>query len=198
MRARPNAFVLISAVLAVSAGCTKKAETETASANPFKDAVKEKLLPDGLILEEVDLNADGRPELFNHYRERADAPRLLVRKDADLNADGRVDVRSWYTDTGLLELEEFDGDFDGKIDMWDHYQDTNADGTAERVSSETDTDYDGKPNIYVYFRDGVPVRKERDTNGDGKIDHWEKFDSQGVVIKSGRDTNFDGSLDERD
>jgi len=198
MRCQP-ALLLLTATLAMSVvACKKPTETETSAANPYKDAIQEKVLPDGLILEEVDLNADGRPELFNHYRERADAPRLLVRKDADLNSDGRVDVRSWYTDAGLVELEEFDGDFDGKIDIWDHYQDTDADGKAERVSSETDTDYDGKPNIYVYFRDGLPVRKERDINGDGKIDQWEKFDSQGVVIKSGRDTNFDGSLDERD
>lgn len=188
-----------SVLLIAAAGCKKTNQVEiAAAANPYKDAIQEKILPDGLILEEIDLNADGRPEMFNHYRERADAPRLLVRKDADLNADGRVDVRSWYDDGGILELEEFDGDFDGQIDLWDHYQDTDGDGASERVSSEVDTDYDGAPNIFTYYRDGAPVRKERDTNGDGKIDHWEKFDSEGNVVKSGRDTNFDGSVDERD
>lgn len=192
------ALVLVGS-LALGA-CKKKPVDEAIAdqTNPFRNAIKEKVLPDGLILEEVDLNNDGRPEMFNHYRERADAPRLLVRKDSDLNNDGRVDVRSWYDESGGLELEELDGDFDGQIDMWDHYQDTNGDGVAERVSNEIDTDYDGAPNIFTYYRDGLAVRKERDTNGDGKIDHWEKFDSTGNVVKSGRDTNYDGSIDERD
>ena len=193
--------LLLCSLLCLAAGaCKKTPETDeiVEQANPYRDAVKTKALPDGLVLEEVDLNNDGRPEMFNRYRERADAPRLLVRKDSDLNDDGQVDVRSWYDEQGRLELEEMDGDFDGQIDMWDHYQDTDADGESERVSSEVDTDYDGKPNIFTYFRDGVPVRKERDTNGDGRIDQWEKFDSEGKVVKRGADTDFDGSVDERD
>jgi hypothetical protein len=197
---RVASLAAAAALLIVSVGCKKNGSSDSlpGPANPYRDAIKEKILPDGLVLEEVDLNNDGRPEMFNHYRTRADAPRLLVRKDADLNSDGRVDVRSWYDEAGLLELEEFDGDFDGQIDLWDHYQDTNGDGISERVSSEVDTDYDGAPNIFTYYRDGQPVRKERDTNGDGKIDQWEKFDSEGNVVKSGRDTDYDGSVDERD
>lgn len=196
---RANSLLLLVVAVAVAAGCKKEPEIDpTTEANPYRDAVKEKMLPDGVILEEVDLNNDGRPEIFNHYRERADAPRLLIRKDADLNNDGTADTRSWYTAEGKLELEEMDQDFDGQTDLWDHYQDTDSDGVVERVSSERDTDYDGKPDIFTYYRDGLPVRKERDTNGDARIDAWEKFDSEGNVIKSGRDKDYDGSIDERD
>ena len=39
-------------------------------------SIVEKTLPDGLILQEVDLNTDGQPEIYNYYRERTDAPRL--------------------------------------------------------------------------------------------------------------------------
>jgi antitoxin component YwqK of YwqJK toxin-antitoxin module len=163
-----------------------------------KTSIVEKTLPDGLILQEVDLNDDGRAEIFNYYRERTDAPRLLVRKDADLNRDGNIDIKSWFDDFGLLEMEEMDGDFDGQIDMWDHYQDTDGDKSPERVSSEIDTDYDGQPDVFTYFRNGKVIRKERDTNGDNRIDQWEKYDENGNVIKSGRDTNFDGIVDERD
>ena len=173
----------------------KSAKDGGAAANP---SIVEKTLPDGLVLQEVDLNNDGQPEIFNYYRERSDAPRLLIRKDADLNRDGNVDIKSWFNNYGMLETEEMDGDFDGQIDMWDHYQDTDGDSSPERVSSEVDTDYDGKPDVFTYFRDGKVIRKERDTNGDDRIDHWEKYDDKGNVIKSGRDTNFDGIVDERD
>ncbi|MFK7929233.1 MAG: hypothetical protein AB8H79_13655 [Myxococcota bacterium] len=190
--------VLVCTALLGAACAKKNAVDPVAEANPYRNAIQEKLLPDGLILEEVDLNNDGRPEIFNHYRQRADAERLLVRKDADLNNDGTPDTKSWYDDAGLLTLEEMDQDFDGRVDLWDHYQDTNADKVPERVSSERDSDYDGKADIFTFYRDGVPVRKERDTNADGQIDAWEKFDSQGKVVKSGRDTDFDGSVDQRD
>ena len=62
---------------------------------------------------------------------------------------------------------------------WDYYQDTDGDGSPERASSEIDTDYDGKPDVFTYFRDGKVIRKERDTNGDDRIDHWEKYDADG-------------------
>lgn len=190
-------FVL--AALAVVGGCKKDTpEDALRKANPYRDAVQTRELPDGLILEEVDLNNDGQPEIFNYFRPREGADRLLVRKDVDLNRDGNVDARSWYDDAGLLELEEFDGDFDGQYDIWDHYQDVDGTGTSIRVSTHIDTTYDGKPNIYTFYRDGKVVRKERDTNGDGIIDQWEKFDSEGKVVKSGRDSNYDGNIDQRD
>jgi antitoxin component YwqK of YwqJK toxin-antitoxin module len=192
----------LSILLAISTfiiGCGPKNTAKGKDSQALKTpSVTEKTLPDGLILQEVDLNDDGNSEIFNYYREREDAPRLLVRKDADLNRDGNVDIKSWFADSGMLEMEEMDGDFDGQLDMWDHYQDTDGDGSPERVSSELDTDYDGKPDVFTYYRNGKVIRKERDTNGDDKIDHWEKYNENGEVVKSGRDTNFDGIVDERD
>jgi hypothetical protein len=188
---------LALALALLASGCKKDRTDPLSAANPYRDAYRQKVLPDGLILEEVDLNGDGKPEIFNYFRQREGAARLLVRKDVDMNRDGRVDARTWYNDAGLIEMEEFDGDFDGQFDIWDHYQDVDGSGVAVRVANHVDTTYDGKPNIFTYFRDGRVVRKERDTNGDGIIDHWEKFDSEGRVIKSGRDSNYDGSVDER-
>ena len=34
---------------------------------------------DGLVQQKIDLNSDGQPDIFNYYKERKDAPRLLVR-----------------------------------------------------------------------------------------------------------------------
>ena len=190
---------LILLLLASVGACSKRSATDPVrAANPYRDAVRERVLPDGLVLEEIDLNNDGRPEIFNYYREREGAPRLLVRKDVDFSRNGRIDARSWYNDAGVLEMEEFDGDFDGQFDIWDYYQDVEGNGVPVRVATHRDTTFDGKPDTFIFYRDGRVVRKERDTNGDGIIDHWERFDSEGNVVRSGRDTNYDGSVDQRD
>ena len=50
---------------------------------------------DGLVEQSIDINMDGRPDVFNYYRETtSDAPRRLVRKETDLNMDGHVDGSS--------------------------------------------------------------------------------------------------------
>lgn len=188
-------------LLIVLAACGEKKPTTTTQevVNTAKAPISEEVLPDGLILEKVDLDGNGQPDIFNYYRERANAPRLLTRKDTDLNYDGRVDMRSWFDDYGHLQMEEMDIDFDGRWDQKDFYQDTNGDGSVERVTSEIDTDGNERPNVFIVYRDGKVVRKERDTNGDNRIDVWEKFGEDGSVIKAGKDVgpNYDGVVDER-
>lgn len=152
---------------------------------------------EGLVIQEVDLDADGTPEIWTYYRELDGAARLQVRKKYDLNHDGRVDVVSHFDDRGALTLEEMDGDFDGLVDITDHYKD------GARVLSEVDTNFDGRPDVFHYFtlgQDNKPRidRKERDTDGDGKIDVWERYDSDGNVVRTGKDTDGDGKMDVRD
>jgi antitoxin component YwqK of YwqJK toxin-antitoxin module len=164
-----------------------------ASASESKNPVyRERPAEDGLILVEVDLNDDGVIDVYNYYRERAKAARLLVRKEIDLNHDARIDVWSFFDETGELIREDMDGDFDGKVDWVDHYQ------TSKRAMSEVDTNYDGQMDMFKYFENGVLTRKERDTNSNGQIDFWELFDEQGRVVKTGRDTTGDGIMDTRD
>ena len=183
--------------LVLMAGCAKKGGDESTAAL-YDGKVKEKVIEEeGLLRQSIDLDKDGQPEIFNYFRERADAPRILVRKEIDLNRDGSVDVRSWFADDGSLEREEMDGDYDGHFDWTDHYKD------GVRVMSEYDTDYDGEPNVWKYFdvgEDGIARldRKERDTDGDGNIDVWERFNADGEVIRTGRDLDGDGTMDERD
>lgn len=161
------------------------------------DRIKETEQPEeGLILQEIDMDGDGRTDVFNYYRERSAAARLRVKKKADLNFDGRIDAISEFDDSGELQRELFDSDFDGSLDWTDHYQD------GMRVMAEMDTNFDGKPDIWFYYvkgADGRPHidRKERDTNGDGLIDFWERFDGEGNVTRTGRDVDGDGKMDER-
>lgn len=192
---RPAA--VLPALLLLSA-CPKKNATALESDEVFLTQVKESLVEEeGLILQEVDLDKNGKPDILNYFRERSQGSRLLVRKKVDLNLDGKIDVVSHFDDLGALEREEMDSDFDGAFDWTDHYQ------GGIRVMSEMDSNYDGRPDIYFYYAKdeaGKPRidRKERDTDANGMIDYWERFDATGKVIKTGRDTDGDGKMDERD
>ena len=42
----------------------------------------------------------------------------------------------------------------------------------------------------------APKEAAKDTNGDGKPDHWEFYDENGKVIRAEADTDFDGKVDE--
>lgn len=189
-----NMARLLALVALCVGGCSKQ---PTQSQAEYNRRVSETELSDeGLVLQEVDLDGDGGADVINYLRPRADAPRLLVRKEMDLNRDGRVDVVSFFDDVGTLEKEEMDSDYDGQFDWTDHYK------NGMRVMSEWDSDFDGKPNVFKYYArvDGKTYldRKERDTDGDGLIDLWERFGQDGQVIRTGRDTDGDGKMDVRE
>lgn len=174
------------------------AKRGTAGETVHEGRIREKVLSsEGLVRQTIDLDRDGRADIVNFFRERADGPRLLVRKELDLNRDGAIDIVSWFDDAGNLDREEMDSDYDGTLDWTDHYQ------GGLRVMSEYDTDFDGKPNVYKYYSVGEDKvsrleRKERDSDGDGRIDVWERFNKDGEVIRTGRDTDGDGIMDVRE
>jgi len=175
-------------LLAVAVGCgNKDGKLDNAAG-----VLNEEQTADGLTQQKIDLNSDGQPDIFNYYKERKDAPRLLVRKEMDLNWDGLVDVRTWFDASGAIEKEEMDGDFDSRVDWVDHYK------GGRRVTSEIDTDNDGKFDLFKTYEQGLVRRKERDTNGDDRIDYWEYLDDAGNVVKTGRDVDGDGVMDVRE
>jgi len=188
---RPLTVVVIATLSLVGCGKKKPVE-EIDTTSLYLRAVVEKTTADGLVLEEIDVDLDGVPDIFNYYRERTNAPRLLVRKELDVNRDGRIDTTSYFTDAGELEREVMDRDFDGQVDWTDHYQ------NGQRVMSEFDTTANGLMNEFAYYAKGRITHKERDSTGDGLIDTWERFDANGKVVKTGRDIDGDGKMDERD
>jgi hypothetical protein len=188
--------VTAAALLALAA-CNGKKNNKVPEVTPSVDRIKESELPEeGLVLQEIDMDGDGRTDVFNYFRERSAASRLRVKRKADLNLDGQIDAISEFDEEGELERELWDSDFDGSLDWTDHYQ------GGVRVMAEMDTNYDGRSDIWFYYvkgDDGRPRidRKERDTNGDGLIDFWERFDAEGNVTRTGRDVDGDGKMDER-
>ncbi len=186
--------LLLTVVLGVLAGCKAKPQAVDAPKSAKQRVLEREDPESGLILQEVDLDMDGRVDIYNYYRKRSQ-DRLLVRKEVDLNRDGKVDLISFFDENGLLKKEQMDSDYDGHFDWVDHYQD------GKRVMSEYDTEADGRPNVFKYYDSSsgktVLSRKERDTDGDGRIDVWERFDENGNVIRTGQDTDGDGKVDTR-
>jgi hypothetical protein len=188
----------------LTAGCVKQPIEGKAAAEPKYKPIVEKTTPDGLILQEVDIDLDRRADAFNYFRERAGAARILMRKESDTNRDGHLDQWTYFNEEGKIEREEIDADFDGHPDWIEHWQaEINVDGTAgtwRRMMAEFDSDHDGKMDTFTYYdgANGQVTRKERDRDNNDKIDFWERFDDKGVVTKTGRDVDGDGRMDERD
>ena len=117
----------------------------------------------------------------------------IRRLDYDTDRDGRVDMRA-YLENGRTMRIEADGNGDGIVDRWEYYR---TDGQLDRLgtSSESDgvedtwvvqrgdemrvdisTRRDGVADRHEFHDKGVLVRSEQDTNGDGRIDQWQRFD----------------------
>ena len=57
---------------------------------------------------EEDLNADGRPDVWEFYEGEDASSIVLVRKEEDVNSDGKVDVTSYYKNGKLTRKEVID------------------------------------------------------------------------------------------
>jgi hypothetical protein len=133
----------------------------------------------------------------------------LLQLSADQNGDGRID--QWtYLDGNRPLRGESDLDADGRIDRWEYF-DTQAAlilvGTSSRGDGVEDTWTRPSPNAagevhvstarlrdrladrHEYFRGDQLVRAEEDTNGDGRIDKWERFED-GSLREASFDTSF--------
>lgn len=141
-----------------------------------------------------DLDNDGRPEVTKYYKTIDDPERpgqkktILVRQDIDLTWDGKVDIWRYFDDNGMAEKEEWDTDYDGKIDETRFFE------GGVIVRSERDRNNDGRPDVMRYYKEGKLERKETDTNGDGQVDRWEYFQGR-VLDRVGVDRDHDGSVD---
>jgi hypothetical protein len=74
----------------------------------------------------------------------------------------------------------------------------------EHVEGETMTARDlahrGRPDVWTYTRKDasgkeVLLRKEKDLNGDGRVDTWERYEPDGTLSRAVYDLDFDGKAD---
>jgi len=180
-----------AALLALScAGASKPLQTAL-QAGP---AIPTAAVPPGMerqpdeSVAEYDLNRDGKPDLWKYTRKDATGKEILVRKEKDLNGDGRVDTWELYAPDGSLVRVVYDLDFDGKPDVTLFFE------KDQLVKKEYALGFEGKGRSWSYYEKGKLVRKERDTVGDGKVHYWEYWEN-GEIDRIGIDLDGDGQVD---
>jgi len=144
----------------------------------------------------------------------------LNRLAADLNGDGRPDTWTYMDGTTPLRTEQ-DLDGDGLIERWEY---TRPDASIEKIAVSRARN--GKPDMWTYldasghitrvemaasgaagaagggiertefYEEGRLVRVDEDTDGDGRVDKWEKHDGP-TVLSVEFDLDRDGKPDER-
>ncbi len=148
----------------------------------------------GKRLEELDLNGDGKTDVWKLYSKTIEAGTqvsVLSCKEVDVNFDGRKDMWIHFDQSGDKVLEEFDLDFDGKIDLWVIYK------GGKKVREEMDTTFDGRPDLFRFYEGDKLVRIERSSKQNGKIDTWEFYEG-GKLDRIGYDTAGMGKPDRWD
>jgi hypothetical protein len=116
---------------------------------------------------------------------------VLVCREIDTNLDGIKDTARTFNPKGEAVHEETDTDFDGKVDVWANFVD------GKLAEEQVDTNRDGKADAFRFYIDGQLHRIRRDRNLDGKPDIWE-FYSRGRLERIGTDENADGRVDRWD
>jgi len=122
-----------------------------------------------------------------------DAGGAIRRIDYDTDRDGRIDLRAYLLNGRTVRIEA-DGNGDGIVDRWEYYggnggldrlgtssesdgvEDTWVVQTGEQMRIDISTRRDGVADRHELHENGIVVSAEQDTNGDGRIDQWQRFD----------------------
>lgn len=118
--------------------------------------------------------------------------KVIVCRELDLNHDGRKDLFRFYSEEGRPLRELTDGDFDGQIDQISYFEngrivkqeadrnhDGNADETRHFIQSkllrvDRDDNYDGNIDVWEHWDRGRLLRIGYDVNRDKVADFWHR------------------------
>jgi hypothetical protein len=128
----------------------------------------------------ADQNGDGRLDQWTYL----DGNRLL-RGEADVDGDGRIDRWEYFDGDGKVSTIGSASRNDGVEDTWTSTAATTAGETHIATSSKRDRVHDR----HAFYRGQTLLRVEEDTNGDGLIDKWDRY--EGPVL---REVGFDVSF----
>ncbi len=151
-----------------------------------------------MTINAFDLNNDGTADMWKILRPTqkhidSKSTSQLARKEVDSNFDGHVDVWLIYNDSEQLKEQLSDTDFDTKIDQRDFFE------KGQVVQREIYGDgyiIDGNtaPKAKKHYKNGNLYKIEHDTNADLKPDRWEIF-LDGRLTQVGYDKDNDGRVD---
>jgi hypothetical protein len=142
----------------------------------------------GETVRELDLDHDGRADVWSFSVKGPDGAPVVVRKEKDLDHDGRIDCWEAYDAGGALARLAYDMDLDGRPDLALDLEE------GRLVRKQYDFGLDGLPRTVAFYEGASLVRRERDANRDGRVDTWEYW-KNGEVERIGVDLDGDGQVD---
>ena len=116
----------------------------------------------------------------------------IRRLDYDTDRDHQIDMRAYVVNGRTVRIEA-DGNADGVIDRWEYYgsggeldrigtssqsdgvEDTWVAQTGDQMRVDVATRRDGIADRHEFHVNGLLVRAEQDSNGDGRVDEWQRF-----------------------
>jgi hypothetical protein len=116
-----------------------------------------------ILCRELDLDHDGRKDIFRFYNDEGRPLRELV----DANFDGTIDSIAYF-ESGRMVKQEADRNGDGRADETRHY----VQGKLMRV--DRDDDHDGEVDVWEHWDQGELVRIGYDVNRDKVADFWHR------------------------
>jgi hypothetical protein len=129
--------------------------------------------------------------VFKTFGEAETRHKSLVCREIDSNLDGIKDVVRTFNAKGEALHEEADTDYDGRPDVWMNF-------VNGRIAEEDDdSNRDGKPDVWKFYVNGALSRVKRDRNFDGQPDVWEIY-TRGHLERMGVDDTYDGHVDRWD
>ena len=131
----------------------------------------------------VDVNGDGLADLRHVFVGKTEAC-----TEIDLNFDGHIDLTRKFDDHGQITFEQFDLDFDGKLDQQSFYE------SGKLARKEIDTNFDRMIDTWMWCDGPYLGKLERDRHHHGRVDTWEQYRT-GLLENAEYDDNTDGHVE---
>jgi hypothetical protein len=138
--------------------------------------------------EALDTNGDGKPDITKYFDGSGHESCRVV----DLNGDGKPDLYEYFDDGGTIRRREFCYDDTAAVNAIEFYEGGKLARREYDISGRHRIDtwdwFD--PNAQVDAKTGRPahpVRRERDTKGDGHVDQWWTWEGDRLMIAVDRD-----------
>lgn len=177
--------VLLGSVLMLAFGCGGSTTVEDESVVSQPSRARNGNLNRGYETESSDFNFDGTPDQLTYI-----SGGQAIWTERDFDFDGRMDLFEHYDSAGQIAEQEFQLDFDDAIDVVRFYV------AGVLVRKELATGFDSTPTMFKYYAaNGALLRVERDRDADGIIDQVGYYEA-GELVRIGIDLTGDGIPDD--
>ena len=143
----------------------------------------------GSILARAAVAPDGS-EIARYYFPEGDA--LPILREEDANRDGAPDRWVAYHGDARTEVWE-DAHLAGRPDVRLVF----TAGGQRLLRVEVDRDRDGRPERVFHYSSGTLTAEARDSDGDGRLDIFDRLDAKGELAVREEDLDGDGEIDVR-